>query len=193
MSRLDSREYSWYVLCVPPQTELAVETIMGGEGFATFVPVAIKPKFANGAARARMIKTEVARPIMPRYIFLGMAPGLTPGWARVFCYTGIFNPRKRRLATGVLGVDGRPVEVRHEPLRKFMLRHSKGEFNAPGYHKKMRQTGREFGPGDMVSTEGDSITFKVIDIEDGKAAGFVKMFNKVHRVNVSIEDLFLVE
>ncbi len=192
MTRLDSREYRWYVLCVPAQTELAVEKIIGAEGFATFVPVARKPKFANGAARARMEKTEVSLPIMPRYVFLGMSD-LTPGWSRVFCYTGIFNRYKRRLATGVLGVNGKPCQVRHEPLRAFMLRHSSGEFNAPGYHKKMRQTGREFGPGDTVTTEGDSITFKVIDIEEGKAGGFVKMFGKIHPVNVSIENLFLVE
>ena len=204
MSRLDSREYNWYVLCVPAQEELAVQKIMDGEGFATFVPVAIKPKFANAAALARMVKVEVALPIMPRYMFIGMSDR-TPGWARVFCYTGIFNRYKRRLATGVLGVNGKPAEVRHdtikgkngEPdmpgLRAFMLRHSKGEFNAPGYHKKMRQTGREFGPGDTVTTEGEGITFRVIDIEDGKAGGFVKMFGKVHKVNVSIENLFLVE
>ncbi len=193
MSRLDSREYSWYVLCVPPQKELAVEKIMGGEGFATFVPVTKKYDFANGAARARMIKTEIRLPIMPRYVFLGMKTGLTPGWDRVFCYTGIFNKFRHRIATGVLGVDGKPAEVRHEPLRKFMLRHSAGVFNAPEYHKKMRQTGREFGPGDTVTTEGEGITFKVLEIEDGKASGFVRLFNKNHRVQVSIENLFLIE
>ncbi len=191
MSRLDSREYIWYVLCVPPQRELAVQQIMDREGFATFVPVKREFKFANGPARARMKKTASALPIMPRYVFLGMNPGKTPGWDRVFCYTSIFNRYKHRIASGVLGVDGKPCRVRHDPLRRFMLRHSAGAFNAPGYHSQMRQTGREFGPGDMVTTE--SITFRVVDIEDGKAAGLVKMFNKVHRVNVSIEDLFLVE
>ena len=191
MTRLDSRAFRWFVLCVPPQTELAVEKIMGAEGFATFVPVARKPKFANAAARARMEKTETDLPIMPRYVFLGKSDR-TPGWERVFCYTSIFNPHKRRLATGVLGMNGQPCQVRHEPLRLFMLRHNSGEFNAPGYHKRMRQTGREFGPGDMVTTEGDSITFRVIDIADGKAGGFVRMFGKIHEVNVSIENLFLV-
>ncbi len=194
MSRLDSSAFAWFVLCVRAQTELATEKIMGpgGEGFATFLPVKREFKFANGPARARMQKTEVALPIMPRYLFLGMS-GLTPGWERVFCFTSIFNRYKRRIVTGVLGVDGKPCRVRHEPLRLFMLRHSKGEFNAPGYHKKMRQTGREFGPGDTVTTEGDSITFKVLDIEDGKARGFVSMFGKMNRVQVSIENLFLVE
>ncbi len=192
MSRLESRAFAWFVLCCRSQTELVVEKIIGAEGFATFVPVARKPKFANAAAKARMEKTEIDRPIMPRYVFFGMSDN-TPGWARVFCYTGIFNPRKRRIATGVLGVDGKPCQVRHEPLRLFMLRHSSGEFNAPGYHKKMRQTGREFGPGDMVTNEGESVAFRVIEIEDGKAGGFVKMFGKIHRVDVSIENLFLIE
>ncbi len=194
MSRLDSREYSWFVLCVPPQREIAVEQIMGpdGEGFATFVPVTIRYDFANGAARARMIKTEIKLPIMPRYVFIGMSDR-TPGFERVFCYTGIFNRYKHRIATGVLSLDGKPCQVRHEPLRKFMLRHSAGQFNAPLYHRKMRQTGREFGPGDMVTTEGEGFEFQVLDIEDGKASGFVKMFGKMNRVQVSIENLFLIE
>ena len=222
MSRLDSRKFKWFVICAEPQRELAVQKIMDGEGFATFVPVAIEPKFANAAARARMEKTEIALPIMPRYVFLGMKRGLTPGWERVFCFTQLFGPRRndtggldrlsepalfrrRRVITGVLGLNGRPCEVRHdtvkgkngEPdmpgLRAFMLRHNKGEFNAPGYHKKMRQTGREFGPGDMVTNEWGSITFKVIDIADGKVDGFIEMFGKTHKVKLRIEDLFLVE
>lgn len=192
MSRLDSRKFKWFVLCTAPQRELAVQKIMDREGFATFVPVREKPKFVNGAARARMEKILVELPIMPRYVFVGMSDR-TPGWERVYCFTGTLNYRRERVITGVLGVDGKPAEVRHEPLRLFMLRHSSGEFNAPGYHRKMRQTGREFGPGDTVTREDDSITFQVIDIEDGKASGFVRMFGKIHKVNVSIENLFLVE
>ena len=187
MSRLDSREFSWYVLCVPPQKELAVETIMGGEGFATFVPVKREHKFANEAARARMKKTEVSLPIMPRYIFLGMSDR-TPGWARVFCYTGIFNKFKRRVATGVLGVNGKPCQVRHEPLRKFMLRHSAGEFNAPGYHKYMK-THLEFEVGDMVITDDELFTGRVIDITDNRAKVFIEIFGGGHEVSIPLENL----
>ena len=187
MSRLDSREYDWFVLCVPPQREFAVEMIMGKEGFATFVPVVKEHKFANAAARARKVKTEVKLPIMPRYIFLGMSDN-TPSWDRVFCFKGIFNYRRERVLTGVLGVNGKPCRVRHEPLRKFMLRHSAGEFNAPSYHKFM-QTHREFEPGDMVITEDELFTGRVVDITDNRARVFIEIFGGSYEVSIPLEKL----
>ena len=190
MSRLDSREFKWFVLCVPPQRELAVEQIMGGEGFATFVPVTIKYDFCNGAAKARMQKTEIRLPIMPRYVFIGMNDK-TGGWDRVFCYTGIFNKFKHRIATGVLGVDGRPCQVRHEPLRKFMLRHSSGAFNSPSYHKYM-QTHREFEVGDLVQTEDELFTGRVIDITDNRAKVFISIFGGGHEASIPLEQLVAI-
>ncbi len=188
MNKVDSRAYRWFVLCVPPQRELSVQQIMNLEGFATFVPVSMEHKFANEAARARKVKTQVALPIMPRYIFLGMSSDLTPGWARVFCYTGIFNRFKRRIATGVLGANGKPCQVRHEPLRKFMLRHSAGEFNAPSYHKFM-QTHREFSPGDLVITEDELFTGRVIDITGNRARVFISIFGGGYDASIPLEKL----
>ncbi len=190
MSRLDSSAFAWFVLCVPPQKELVVEKIMGAEGFATFVPVTKKYDFANGAARARMIKTEIRLPIMPRYVFLGMSDR-TPGFERVFCYTGIFNRYKRRIATGVLGVDGKPCQVRHESLRLFMLRHSAGAFNAPSYHKFM-QTHREFEVGDMVVTEDELFTGRVINITDNRARVFIKIFGGTAEASIPLENLVAI-
>ncbi len=190
MTRLDSRLFNWYVLCVPPQTELAVESIMGAEGFATFVPVSCKYDFANGAAKARMEKTEVVLPIMPRYVFIGLN-GKTPGWERVFCYLGIFNRYKRRIATGVLGVDGKPCMVRHDPLRKFMLRHSSGAFNAPSYHKYMK-THREFEVGDMVVTEDELFTGRVVEITDDRARVFIEIFGGGHEASIPLENLVAI-
>ncbi len=187
MSRLDSSAFAWYVLVVPPQRELAVQQVMDREGFATFVPVTKKYDFANGAARARMQKTEVALPIMPRYIFIGMSDR-TPGFERVFSYTGIFNKFKRRIATGVLGVDGKPCQVRHEPLRKFMLRHSSGAFNSPSYHKHMK-THREFEVGDMVITEDELFTGRVIDITGNRARVFIEIFGGTAEADISLENL----
>ncbi len=192
MKRLDSRNYDWFVLVVPPQRELAVEKILSDdEGFATFVPVTRKYDFANGAARARMEKTEVLLPLMPRYVFLGMKSGRTPGWDRVFCYTGIFNRYKRRIATGVLGVDGKPCQVRHEPLRLFMLRHSSGSFNAPSYHKHM-QTHREFSVGDTVQTEDELFTGRVIDITDNRARVFIDIFGGGHEASIPLANLISI-
>ncbi len=199
MSRLDSRDYRWFVLCVPPQKELAVERIMGAEGFATFVPVAKEHKFANAAARGRMDKKLVSLPLMPRYVFLGMSDN-TPGWARVFCYTSIFNRHKQRIATGVIGMNGRPYEVPHDTvrgkdgkpdrvgIRTFMLRHNAGEFNAPSYHKYM-QTHREFEPGDMVITEDELFTGKVIEIDGHTALLDLEIFGGRHKTRIALEKL----
>ena len=192
MSRLDSRNYNWFVLVVPPQKELAVEKIMVGEGFATFVPVKRQHKFANAAARGRGIRTEKALPIMPRYVFIGMAPDITPGWDRVFCYTGIFNRYKRRVANGVLGVDGRPCRVRHGPLRAFMLRHSAGEFNAPGYHVS-EHVHRQFAPGDLVATEDELFAGRVVDIRGNRARVFIEIFGGGHEVSIPLEKLVSIQ
>ncbi len=191
MNRLDSREFSWFVLTTPPQRELAVQKVMDSEGFASFVPVTRKYDFCNGAARARMEKTEVVLPIMPRYCFIGLSDR-TPGWDRVWCYTGIFNKFRRRIATGVLGVDGKPCQVRHEPLRQFMLRHSAGAFNSPSYHRYMRQTGREFEPGDMVVTEDELFTGRVIEITDDRARVFIDIFGGGHEASIPIDKLVAI-
>ncbi len=191
MTRLDSREFRWYVLVTPPQKELAVEKIMSAEGYAAFVPVSRQHKYANEAARARKVKTEIALPIMPRYVFLGMSDR-TPGWERVFCFTGIFNYRRERVLTGVLGVDGKPCQVRHEPLRQFMLRHSAGAFNSPSYHRYMRQTGREFEPGDMVVTDDQLFTGRVIEITDDRARVFIDIFGGGHEASIPIDKLVAI-
>ncbi len=191
MKKLDSREYAWFVLCVPPQRELAVEKILSAEGYATFTPVTKKYGFANGAARARKQKTEVAIPLIPRYVFIGMSDR-TPGWDRVWCYTGIFNKFRHRIATGVLGVDGKPCQVRHEPLRQFMLRHSSGAFNSPSYHRYMRQTGREFEPGDMVVTDDELFTGRVIEITDNRARVFIDIFGGGHEASIPIDKLVAI-
>lgn len=184
----DSRDFHWYVACVPPQRELAVEQTLAGEGYATFVPVAREHQFANEAAAGRDLKHRVAVPIMPRYIFLGLMPGLTPGWDRVYCYCGPLNHHKRRLITGVLGVDGEPVRVRHDQLRSLMLRHSSGEFNAPESHRYMRLH-HEFGPGDMVTTEGELFRGLVIEIEDREALVEVEIFGGKRRTRISLAKL----
>jgi len=220
MSRLDSRAYRWFVLCVPPQRELAVQKVMAREGFATFVPVAKEWKFTNAAARARMKKSEVKLPLMPRYVFLGMSDQ-TPGWGRVFCFTQFFAPRKeddgqvwlerlgtptyrpRRIITGVIGFNGRPYEVPHDTvkgqdgkpdrvgIRAFMLRHNAGKFNAPSHHKYM-QTHREFEVGDMVETDDEAFTGQVIEIEDHKAVFEMMMFGRKVKTRISLENLVVV-
>ena len=181
MNRLNSREYKWFVPCVPPQRELVAKRILTDAGFATFVPTKFEPKFANAVNRARMKKTLLELPIMPRYCFLGMN-GHTPGWAGVF---------KFRIITGILWHGGKPYEVPHDPLRRFMWRHSAGEFSAPDHHRYM-QTHREFEEGaDVISDLG--IEGKVMKITGNMAKVLIKLLGGKHEVDIALEKLTPVQ
>ena len=72
-----------------------------------------------------------------------------------------------------------------------MLRHSSGEFNAPSHHQ-YQQTGREFEVGDMVQREDWLPPWRVIDIHDRKARGFVEAFGGIVRVESALEKLSVV-
>ncbi len=187
MSRPDSREYSWYVLCVPPQKELAVEAIMGREGFATFVPTRREFRFANGIARMKKRKTEKTYPLFPRYLFLGMS-GQTAGWDRVFCFTGTLNYRRRRVITGVIGIDGVPYQVPHDPIYKLMERFNKGHFNCPEREQYM-QTHREFKEGDEVLTEDGLFEGKVMEINKNIATLLIDIFGGHREIRVELDKL----
>lgn len=195
MSRLDSREYHWFVLCVPPQREKAVKIILTDVGFATFVPMKFEPKFANRAARARMKKTQVELPIMPGYCFLGMNSN-TPGWAGALRF---------RIITGILWHGGKPYEVPHDTrpghkgrdgapdvperpgLRDLMWRHNAGAFNAPGHHSYM-QTHDEFEEGDNVTSIA-GLEGRVTKITGNRAKFLVNILGGEHEVEIALVNL----
>ncbi len=186
MSRLDSRAFRWFVLCVPPQRELFAKGVLKDEGFAVFVPVAREPKFANGAARARMIKTEVSVPIMPRYVFLGMNKH-TPGW---------FGALRFTMITGVIWHGGKPYQVPHDSrvgttprpgIRELMWRHNRGEFDSPDHHKYM-QTHNEFEEGaDVITDLG--FEGRVEKITEDKAKVLIEILGSFHEIDIDLAKL----
>ena len=178
MSRLDSRDYSWFVLCVPPQREFVVEILLSRTGFAIFIPTKREFKFANMAARRRGRKTEMTLPIMPRYVFMGMNDH-TPGW---------YGALRFKVITGIIGFDGQPYEMPNEPLRKLMWQHNSGEFNAPLHHRYM-QTHREFEEGDDVITDDGLFEGKVVQISGNMAKVFIEMFGQYREVSITLEKL----
>lgn len=187
MSRLDSRDYTWYVLCVTPQRELAIQKIMDREGFATFVPTRREFRFANHIARMKKRKTEKIYPLMPRYCFLGMS-GRTPGWDRVFCFTGTLNYRRQRIITSVIGVDGVPYQVPHNPIHDLMDRFNQGRFNCPEREKYM-QTHREFKVGDEVLTEDGLFEGRVKEIDENIATMLINIFGGHREIKVALDKL----
>ena len=187
MSRLDSREYDWFVLCVAPQRELAVEKILGGEGFATFVPTRREFRFANHIARMKKCKTEKTYPLMPRYIFVGMSDR-TPGWERIFCFTGALNYRRERIISSVIFMNGKPYQIPHDPIHDLMDRFNHGHFNCPEREKYM-QTYREFKVGDEVLTEDGLFEGRVKEIDGNIATMLVNIFGGNREIMVALDKL----
>ena len=190
MSRLDSREYSWYVLCVPPQRERVAERILSDAGFATFVPTRREWRFANKVARRRGQKTERTLVLMPRYLFLGMSPDHTPGW---------HGALKFRIVTGILYHADQPYKVPHDTvkgknghpdrtgIRDLMWKFSAGKFSAPDHHKYM-QTHHEFEEGDDVISDA-GFTGRVEKISGNMAKVLIDILGGYHYANIPLENL----
>lgn len=187
----DSRTFTWYALTTAPQREFAVQSILDREGFATFVPVRREFRYVNKTARIQRRKVEKVYPLMPRYVFLGMADG-TPGWGRVFCFMLDPTDNRGRAITGIIGHEGKPSPIPHAPLRDMMVRHNKGAFNAPGFQRYM-QTKREFAVGDKVLTEDGLFEGRVIDITDAKARVLVEFLGAQRIVDADLERLVAAE
>ena len=186
MSRLDSRAFRWFVLCVPPQAELAAKRILKDAGFAVFVPTEIKRKITFNAAYRNGVETERTLPIMPRYVFLGMNEH-TPGWAGVFRF---------RIVTGVIWHAGKPYQVPHDSrvgttprpgIRELMWRHNRGEFDSPDHHKYM-QTHHEFEEGADVITDLGMIG-RVEKITEDRAQVLVEILGGFHAIDIDLAKL----
>ena len=187
MSRLDSREFEWYVLRIAPQGELAVQQVMDGEGFATFVPTRREFRFANHIARMKKRKTERTYMLMPGYLFLGMSSG-TPGFERVFCFTGTLNYRRERIISSVIFLDGKPYEIPEDPMFDLMKRFNQGRFNCPEREKYM-QTHREFKEGDEVLTEDGLFEGRVKEIDGNIAVMLINIFGGNREIRVALDKL----
>ena len=179
LSRLDSRAYSWYAVCVPPQKEFVFQRLLDRDGFATFVPTRKEWRFANRIARVKKRKSEKVYPVMPRYVFVGMNTG-TPGWDAVFRFN-IIHPT-------VIGFDGEPYQIPNDPLYRLMREHNRGRFNAPDSHRYM-QTHREFKAGDMVLTDDGLFEGRVQELQGNMARVFIEMFGSSREVMVDIDKL----
>lgn len=183
--RLDSRSYRWFALRVTPQQETLAATILADRGFATFVPVRRQWEFANGANRARVIKGEKMRPLMPGYVFIGMGDG-TPGWSRALCF---------RFVHGVIGLEGEPMEIPHDDrpgrpgLRQLMWRQAGGEFNAPDYQRWQASTQRTWEIGDVVTTPDEVLRGKVLDVDGDQAVLLAEFLGGVREIRADVSKL----
>lgn len=180
--RLDSRAYNWFILCVPPRREFAVERILGDAGFAVFVPARTEWRFSNRIARKRKQKKEITLALMPRYLFLGMSDA-TPGW---------HGALKFKVVTSIIHLDGKPYEVPGNAVSDMMWRHNNGKFRAPGMQKYM-ETRREFEVGDKVLTEDGLFEGRVQEITPPFARVLIKMLGSSREVMVDLANLVSAE
>ncbi len=187
MSRLDSREFRWFLLRITSQREPAVQKIMDLEGFATFMPTRREFRFTNHIARMKKRKTEKTYALMPGYLFLGMSAG-TPGWERVFCFTGTLNYRRERIISRVIFMDGKPYEFPDNPIYDLMKRFNQGRFNCPEREKYM-QTHREFKEGDDVMTEDGLFEGRVKEIDGNIATMLINIFGGNREIRVALDKL----
>ena len=176
MSRLDSRAFRWYGLCVPPQRELVVSGILGREGFATFVPTRREYRFRSHTARVQKRRTAIEYPLMPRYVFAGMSDS-TPSWHGIFKY---------RIVTSVISQDGKPYLMPHGPLWDLMQKWSKGKFSAPESQRYMYRG--EFKAGDRVVTDV-GFEGKVMKLNSSMARIWIEIFGSYREIDVDIESL----
>lgn len=191
MINSDSRAYRWYALTTAPQKELAVQKILDRDGFATFVATKTEFRYVNRTARVQRRKVERTYPLMARYVFVGMNEG-TPGWGRISAFMHSVGDARGRAITGVIGQNGKPSPIPHDPLRDLMVRHASGRFNAPGYQRWM-ETRREFGVGDRVLTDIEGIEGKVIEITDAKARVLMEFLGASREVHIPLEKLAAAE
>ena len=194
MTRLDSRDYTWYALCVPPQRELVVEKILANAGFAVFVPLRMEYRFANRAGRGRREKIERKYPIIPRIVFIGMN-GHTPGWWGVLRF---------RIVTSIIGRGNIPAVIPHDTrpatntmperpgLRHLIWRYNEGQFMAPS-HQQYMVTQREFEVGDLVQTDDELFVGRVVELSGNMATVFIELFGGTTKADINIEKLLSLE
>lgn len=184
--RTDPKAYRWFALTVPPQREKAVNGILQNAGFATFLPVRREFRYANRVQRMKRKKKLESFPLIPGYVFVGMNEH-TPGW---------WNILRFGIITGIIGHDGRPVEIPSDEsargLGKLMADDSAGRYNAPGVHAHMK-TFKEFRVGDRVLTEDRLFEGRVIEMRDTRAKVMVEIFGTTRYADIAIDRLEAAE
>ncbi|MFT6461015.1 MAG: transcription antitermination factor NusG [Maricaulis maris] len=173
-------DLDWYLIRVPSGKEFVAERILDDAGLIVFVPTETKFRKVNRMAKT---KTEMRFALIPGYCLIGIYRGdaktVDAQWANLFRF---------RLVREVIGHDGRPMVLPYRQVRALLVRHSRGEFNAPDSQRWMR-TYREFEAGDRVEIlEGpfEGHVAEVTEIRGQQARMVLRLFGAERAVDIPV-------
>ncbi len=173
-------DLDWYLLRVPSGKEFTAERILDDAGLIVFVPTETKFRKVNRMAKR---KTEMRFALIPGYCLIGIYAGdqavMDAQWSNLFRF---------RLVREVIGHEGRPMALPYRQVRSLLVRHSRGEFNAPDAQRWMR-TYREFAAGDRVEVlEGpfEGHVAEVTEIRGQQARMVLRLFGAERAVDIPI-------
>lgn len=173
-------ELSWYLARVHSGKEFVAERILDDAGVIVFVPTETRFRRVNRTVKA---KTEMRFAMIPGYLLIGISPAdreqVDAQWANLFRFD---------LVRGVIGQNGRPLAVPYHQVRGMLVRHSRGEFNAPDVQRWMR-THKEFAVGDRAEVlEGpfEGHVAEVTAIRGRQAVMVLELFGSLREVEVSL-------
>lgn len=111
-----SIDLDWYAVVTEAQREEVAQRGLRRRGLVTYIPE------GRGEARRRGKLRELRRRLFPGYVFIGLPPGVAPGWAVDGCTAVI----------GVVGFGTPPVPARIEAtaIGDIRLRQFFGELDA---------------------------------------------------------------
>lgn len=199
LSIIDPENLDWYAVTTAPQKEHVAAYFLRQYGLRTYVPTETRWRRHNRHSRQ---KSEIAFPVTPRYVFVGVAG--EPAWWEIMQVPHV---------TAVVGIEGKPAlfsrkakkdagpgefrewmavipngELRIGAGERRIFVNGRGIFRAPKEQRHMR-THKEFGVGDqVVVVEGplEGMTFKVEDIKGKNAKVLMPMMMETGLREVSI-------
>lgn len=168
----------WYLARVPSQKVFAAEQILDDAGLIVFAPE--ETRFRRPCGKVKT-KREIRVALMPGYLMVAFPPGPVE-WGKLLRFD---------IVKGLIGHDGRPLEIPFAQVERLLERHSAGEFRAPQVQQWM-QTYREFAVGERVEVLDGPFEGHIVDVAElrGQNAVMVlQMFGSPMEVEIPTQHL----
>lgn len=182
-----SGDLRWFALRTIPGREKMARDILRRWGLIAFIAIEKRLRYESAmAAKKKLERKERDFCSAPGYVLCGHPEAEPFPWLTAF---------RLHLIRSVVAVNGRPAELRHDAVMKFLRI---PESNLPD-HLKWFHTGavHTFAPGDTVKIFGTSIVrdqkLVVEDVREGEAIFSLVWFGRTTEVKVPVGDCIPVE